>query len=163
MKIYDDIKPDISYINELLRISKKQIIFSANLFDGVPIKTGGWIFWDKCNHYNIFSDGELLWVSFENKIRKYKFDMGYGRGFDYSDRIHPNQKPVEIYKFLLSEYAKAKWKILDTHFGGGSIAIACNEMGFELTASEIDEEYFNAACKRIKEANAQGDLFRETA
>jgi site-specific DNA-methyltransferase (adenine-specific) len=151
MKIYDDIRPDRNYIDALFRVSKNQIIFSANLFDGVPIKTGGWIFWDKCNHYKIFSDGELIWVSFKNTIRKYTFDMGYGRGFDYSDRIHPNQKPIELYKYLLSEYAKANWKILDTHFGSGSIAIACNEMGFNLTASEIDEDYFNTACKRIKE------------
>jgi site-specific DNA-methyltransferase (adenine-specific) len=117
----DDIRPDNNYINNVFRVSKNQIIFSANLFDGVPLKSGGWIFRDKCNHYKIFSDGELIWVSSENKVRKYTFDMGYGRGFDYSDRIHPNQKPVELYKFLLSEYAKTGNKILDTHFGSGSI------------------------------------------
>lgn len=156
MKIYDDIRPDISYIKSLFRVSKKQIIFSANLFDGVPIKTGGWIFWDKCNHYKIFSDGELLWVSFENKIRKYTFDMGYGRGFDYSDRIHPNQKPVEIYKFLLSEYAKPNWKILDTHFGSGSIGIACYDLGFSLVSCEIDNDYFTNAVQRLKKFARQG-------
>jgi site-specific DNA-methyltransferase (adenine-specific) len=77
-------------------------------------------------------------------------------------RIHPTQKPVTLYKWLLSKYAKPSWKILDTHFESGSIAVACNELGFNLTASEIDEDYFNAACKRIAEANKQGDLFRET-
>jgi site-specific DNA-methyltransferase (adenine-specific) len=151
MYIYKDIPPDTEYFKQLFRISKNQIIFGANLFDGIPIKTGGFIFWDKNMHYKIFSDGELIWVSCENKIRKYTFDMGYNRGFDYKNRIHPNQKPVELYKWLLSNYAKPGWKILDTHLGSGSIAIACQEMCYSLVACEIEKDYFNAACKRIKE------------
>ena len=162
MNIYNDIPPNTDYFDELFRVSKNQIICGANFFlDYLPNRATGWVFWDKCNHYKIFSDGELIWVSCENKIVKYTFDMGYSRGFDYKSRIHPNEKPVKLYKFLLSKYAKQGDKILDTHFGSGSIAIACNEMGYELTASEIDEEYFNAACKRIAEENKQGDLFRE--
>lgn len=78
--------------------------------------------------------------------------MGYNRGFDYKSRIHPNQKPVELYEWLLSNYAKQGDKILDTHFGSGSIAVACNKLGFNLTAIEIDDDYFNAACKRIEQA-----------
>ena len=74
------------------------------------------------------------------------------------ERFHPTQKPVALYKWLLSKYAKPDWKILDTHFGSGSIAVACNDMGFNLVASEIDVDYFEAACKRIKTAAAQGTL-----
>lgn len=148
--VYDDIRPDGTYINELLRVSKNQIIFSANLFDNVPLKTGGWVFWDKNNHYKIFGDGELIWVSCENKIRKFVFDMGYSRGFDYEKRIHPNEKPIEIYKWFLTEYAKEGYKILDTHFGSGSSICACIELGYEIIGSEIDEIYFNISKDRIK-------------
>jgi site-specific DNA-methyltransferase (adenine-specific) len=111
-------------------------------------------------HFKIFSDGELIWVSGENKIKKYTFDMGYSRGFDYKNRIHPNEKPVQIYKWLLTEYAKPGWKILDTHFGSASIAVACNELGFNLTASEIDRDYFNAACKRIEQTVSENSLWQ---
>jgi len=162
MKIYNDVPPDSNYFDELFRVSKNQIICGANLFlKYISSMNGGWVFWDKCNHYKIFSDGDLIWVSCANRVSKFTFDMGYSRGFDYESRIHPNERPVALYKFLLSKYAKKGDKILDTHFGSGSIAIACNEMGYELTASEIDEDYFNAALKRIKDANRQGDLFRE--
>jgi site-specific DNA-methyltransferase (adenine-specific) len=156
MKIYEDIPPDNNYFNELFRISKNQIIFGANFFlEYIPRRACGWVFWDKCNHYKIFSDGELIWVSCENKIIKYTFDMGYSRGFDYENRIHPNQKPYQIYNFLLGKYTKQGEKIIDTHFGSGSIAIACNNMNVNLTAIEIDPDYFNAACDRIKTAAAQ--------
>jgi site-specific DNA-methyltransferase (adenine-specific) len=155
MKIYNDIPPDTEYFKQLFRISKNQIIFGGNLFDEVP-RRSGFIFWDKNNHYKVFSDGELIWLSCEKKIRKYTFDMGYSRGFDYENRIHPNEKPIEIYKWLLSEYAKPGYKILDTHLGSGSSAIACYDMGFSLIASEIDNDYFTAAIKRIKDFAAQG-------
>ena len=79
------------------------------------------------------------------------------------DKIHPTQKPVALYKWLLSKYAKQGDKILDTHIGSGSIAVACNEMGFDLTASEIDQDYFEAACNRAREANRQGNLFQEVS
>ncbi|MDR2924282.1 MAG: hypothetical protein LBU85_13220, partial [Treponema sp.] len=86
MKIYNDIPPDAKYFQQLFRVSKKQIIFGGNLFNEVPIPKGGFVFWDKNMHFKIFSDGELIWVSGENKIKKYTFDMGYSRGFDYKNR-----------------------------------------------------------------------------
>jgi site-specific DNA-methyltransferase (adenine-specific) len=110
-----------------------------------------------------FAQCELAWTNchITPKVFRHRW-CGFLRASEKGiKRIHPTQKPVALYKWLLSKYAKPSWKILDTHFGSGSIAVACNEMGFNLTASEIDEDYFNAACKRIKEANKQGDLFRE--
>jgi site-specific DNA-methyltransferase (adenine-specific) len=110
-----------------------------------------------------FSMCELLWTSFDSPAKVFTCLSPGKKGFFIREsvRIHPTQKPVALYKWLLSKCAKPGWEILDTHFGSGSIAVACNELGFNLTASEIDEDYFNAACKRIEEANRQGDLFVE--
>ena len=150
--------PTEDYFKELFRVSKKQIICGGNNFI-LPL-TGGWIVWEKCVTMPNFSKCELLWTSFLGHIEMVKMPWSGFIGLGKTVRIHPTQKPVALYKYLL-QYAKQGDKILDTHFGSGSIAVACNEMGYELTASEINEEYFNASLKRIKEANRQGDLFRE--
>jgi len=178
-KAFNDIAPSVEYFNELFRVSKDQIIWGANNFiSRMPIDSVCWIVWDKCKPEGIsFSDCELAWTSFNTKISKFTFlwngcfqgksELGKGHIFCgpryIEKRIHPTQKPVALYKWLLSRYAKRGDKILDTHLGSGSIAVACNELGFDLTASEIDEDYFNAACKRIKEESKQGDLFRGAA
>ncbi|MDR2922562.1 MAG: site-specific DNA-methyltransferase, partial [Treponema sp.] len=145
-----DNAPDEKYFCELFRVSKKCIICGGNYFNLPPSRN--FIIYRKTNIPETFNMAmcEYLWTNID----------GNPKVFDYfslpdNERFHPTQKPISLYKFLLSRYAKPGWKILDTHFGSGSIAVACNEMGFNLTASEIDEDYFNAACKRIKEAIKQ--------
>lgn len=153
-----------NYYNELLRVSKEQIIWGINYFNfkNVPV---GRIVWDKKRHGGSeYSDGEIASCSIVNTVKffRYQWDGMLQENMKNKEiKIHPTQKPVALYKWLLSKYTKQGDKILDTHMGSGSIAVACNEMGYELTASELDADYFNAACERIKEANRQGDLFRE--
>ena len=153
-------KPEQNYFTELFRVSQNQIIWGANNFIQYLQNTNNMIFWYKYNFIPNYSDGEFAWTSFDTPSRCFMYT---DRGFLNKEgvKIHPTQKPVALYKWLLSRYAKPGDKILDTHFGSGSIAIACNELGFNLTASEIDQDYFNAACLRVREANKQGDLFRE--
>ena len=155
-----NVVPDQTYFTELFRVSKRQIICGGNYFD-LP-KIGGWIVWDKCvaPTYPNFSKCELLWTSFLGHVEMTKASWSGFIGLDVARRIHPTQKPINLYKYLL-RYAKQGDKILDTHFGSGSIAVACNELGFNLTACEIDADYFTAACNRVREANRQGQLFRE--
>ena len=159
-KLYDkknwDYKiPDKIYFDELFRISINQIICGGNYFN-LPLSKG-WIFWHKKEHQTqgpTFSDGELIWTSF-NKVLKY-FKYGW-IGFDYLNshegktKIHPTQKPVALYRWLLINYAKKGDKIFDSHVGSGSSLIACIEEGFEYVGCELDKDYYNAACKRIEE------------
>jgi site-specific DNA-methyltransferase (adenine-specific) len=152
----DKKSPDRAYFIELQRVSKYQIIWGANHFiSKLAIDSPCWIVWDKQNGAFSSADCELAWSNFKRAVRIFTFrwhGMLQGDMKNKEARIHPTQKPVTLYKWLLSKYAKQGWKILDTHFGSGSIAVACNELGFNLTASEIDEDYFNAACKRIQRA-----------
>jgi site-specific DNA-methyltransferase (adenine-specific) len=149
-----DVAPSQEYFDELFRISQYAIICGGNYFN-LPLSRN-FIIWKK-HIPEDFSMAmcEYLWTNIKGNAKVFEY-----RSSD-PERFHPTQKPVALYKWLLSKYATTGDKILDTHFGSGSIAVACNELGFNLTASEIDEDYFNAACKRIKEANRQGDLFRE--
>jgi len=151
-----NIEPKQSYFVDLFRVSKKQIICGGNYFD-LP-KTGGWIVWDKGVAYPNFSKCELLWTSFLGHVEMEKVRWSGFVGLGKTVRIHPTQKPVALYKGLLSKYAKPGDKILDTHFGSGSLAVACNEMSFELVASEIDHNYFEDACERIRIAVTQEKL-----
>ena len=155
-KKWDNTPPTKTYFKELTRVSENQIIWGGNYFD-LP-KTGGWIFWDKERGKDVsFSDGELAWTSFLNVIKKapIRFD-----GFIGADpyRIHITQKPIALYKWLLSRYAKPGDTILDTHGGSGSSVIACLDMGYSITWIEKDEDYYNAALKRIKDFAAQPKL-----
>lgn len=147
--------PDISYFNELKRVSKNQIIWGANHFiENIPnANSSCWIVWDKVNGENDFADCELAYCSKKTAVRKLEFKWHGMLQQDMKnkeERIHPTQKPVALYKWLLSKYAKPNDKILDTHLGSGSIAIACFDFGFELTACELDEDYYNDSIKRIK-------------
>jgi site-specific DNA-methyltransferase (adenine-specific) len=146
-----DKKPaDKKYFNELFRISKNQIIFGGNYFH-LPIKNS-WIVWDKDRKKEVsFSDGELIWTSFDFnlKIHKHKYD-GF-LGADKDCRIHKCQKPVALYKWLLTNYAKPNDKIFDSHVGSGSIRIACHELGFDFTGCELDKDYYEAQEKRYQE------------
>ena len=156
-----DIKPpDEKYFNELLRISNNQIIFGGNYFK-LPI-TNSWIVWDKDRQKEIsFSDGELIWTSFDFnlKIHRHKFD-GF-LGADKDCRIHKCQKPILLYKWLLQNYAKPDQKIFDSHVGSGSIRIACHDMGFDFTGCERDKDYWQAQEERFKNHVAQNELFEK--
>tara|TARA_R100000152_G_C6777121_1_gene206759 strand:+ start:733 stop:1380 length:648 start_codon:yes stop_codon:yes gene_type:complete len=158
-KEWDNVIPAKKYFNELFRVSKNQIIWGGNYFTDFLKPTNSWIFWDKINgEGSTFSDGELAWNSFKKALRKFTVSTHHGtRGG--KDRIHPTQKPVKLYEWLLMNYAKEGDKILDTHLGSGSIAIACHNLGFDLTACEIDKEYYEAAMKRIEQHKQQKRLF----
>lgn len=154
---WDNSIPTDDYFNELFRVSKNQIIWGGNYFP-LPLK-GSWLFWDKLMPEEMsFSMGELAWMTFGNTLRKITLKH---HGFINSDniKIHPTQKPVALYKWILDKYAKQGDKILDTHLGSGSIAIACHDYGFELTACELDKEYFDKAMERINNHVAQQKLF----
>lgn len=156
-KKWDNKVPSKEYFNELFRISKNQIIWGGNYFS-LPIKRG-WIFWDKgidgdCS----FADGELAWTSFDTVLRKANIRYKGFLGMD-KERIHPTQKPVALYKWLLKNYAKEGQTILDTHLGSGSSAIAAHDGGFEFTGIELDDEYYEAAKARIILHQRQLNLF----
>ena len=158
-KDWDKETPSAEYWQELFRVSKNQIVWGGNYFtDNLPVSKC-WVFWDKMfdKTFN-FSHGELAWTSFDKQLLKYTISSkAETRGG--KDRIHPTQKPVALYKWLLSKYAKQGDKILDTHLGSGSIAIACHDLGFDLTACELDSDYFNAAMKRLTDHQKQLTLF----
>ena len=159
---WDDSIPTEVYFNELFRVSKNQIIWGGNYFPFIWNFGGkGFIYWHKGNPVPNFADGELAWTSF-NKVAK-QFDFRYYGGLEgntsASEKYHPTQKPIALYEWLLMNYAKEGDKILDTHLGSGSIAIACHNLGYDLTACELDKEYFDAAMKRLKQHQAQLTMF----
>ena len=142
-----DIKPNDRYFKELFRVSKNQVIWGGNYFDLPP--TRGIIFWDKVQPFETYSKGELAWTSFTYPAKLFRYDNRY------KGKIHPTQKPVKLYEWLLMNYAKEGDKILDTHLGSGSIAIACHNLGYDLTGFELDKEYYDNAIKRIKNHQSQ--------
>jgi len=157
-QLWDSEIPTDEYFDELKRVSKKQIIWGANYFGLV----GGMIYWHKNVTMPTYSTGELAWVSWLNKIDF--IDISWHGMIQYDmknkeTRIHPTQKPIPLYKWLLDKYAKSNDKILDTHLGSGSIAIACHDYKFELTACELDKEYYDKAIQRIKNHVGQTKLF----
>ena len=157
-KGWDNAIPTAEYFRELERVSKNQIIWGANYFvEHLDKGTKGWIFWYKGQEGLTMSDGELAYSSFQVATRM--INLNRGLIAQKGGSIHPTQKPVELYRHLLHNYAEKGQKILDTHLGSGSIAIACYDMGCELTASEIDKEYFDNATKRINEHTMQTSLF----
>lgn len=151
--------PNKEYFKELMRISKNQIIWGANHFiSRIPIDSHCWIVWDKDNGENDFADCELAWTSFSSAVRRFKFrwqGMLQGNMKEKETRIHPNQKPVTLYEWLLTKYAKEGDKILDTHVGSGSSLIACHNLGFDFVGAEIDTYYYDEATKRMEEHFAQ--------
>jgi site-specific DNA-methyltransferase (adenine-specific) len=157
-QLWDSDIPTDEYFDELKRVSKKQIIWGANYFGLV----GGMIYWHKNVTMPTYSTGELAWVSWLNKLDFVNITWHGMIQHDMSNketRIHPTQKPVALYKWILDKYAKQGDKILDTHLGSGSIAIACHDYGFDLTACELDKEYFDKAMERINNHVAQQKLF----
>ena len=163
-KDWDKNSPTKEYFNELIRVSKNVIIWGANHFiQDIPnANSSSWIVWDKQNGDNNFADCELAWTNHKTAVRKFEFrwaGMLQGDMKNKEIRIHPTQKPISLYKWLLDKYAKEGDKILDTHLGSGSIAIACHDYGFELTACELDAEYYDKAIERIKNHVSQQKLF----
>jgi site-specific DNA-methyltransferase (adenine-specific) len=149
---WDSSIPSVEYFNELMRISKDQIIWGGNYMISYLRNTPCFIVWDKDNTGN-FADAELAWTSFNSSVRIFKFrwnGMLQENMKDKEVRIHPTQKPVQLYKWLLKNYAKPEFKIIDTHLGSGSSAIACYDFGVaEFVGCEIDKEYFDASVKRF--------------
>jgi site-specific DNA-methyltransferase (adenine-specific) len=163
-KNWDKNISNLDYFIELKRVSKNQIIWGANHFiENIPnANSSAWIVWDKMNAENDFSTCELAYTTFKKGVRKFKFLWsGYWQGDmkNKEKRIHPTQKPVKLYKWILDKYANKGEKILDTHLGSGSIAIACHDYGFDLTACELDTEYYNSALKRYNNHIQQIKLF----
>lgn len=146
-KEWDNAIPPLQYFEELKRVSKNQIIWGGNYFPLSCYRT--FIVWDKMTYIPTMSQVELAYTSFEEPARMIKINS------NQFDRIHPTQKPVALYNWLLKNYAKEGDKILDTHLGSGSIAIACHYMGFDLTACELDKEYYDAAMERITNQTRQ--------
>jgi site-specific DNA-methyltransferase (adenine-specific) len=158
-KDWDKNAPKAEYFNELFRVSKNQIIWGGNYFELPPCKN--YIIWDKEIPKGLsFADCELAWTSFDCAPKMFR----YSAYLDKNDKFHPTQKPVDLYDWINSKYAKENAKILDTHFGSGSIALAVDKanrldkMNLHLTACEIDKEYIDKAIKRISESIKQGTL-----
>ncbi len=150
---WDAAPPGPEYFVELRRVSRAQIIWGGNYFPLPPTRCV--IAWDKEQPWENFSQWEMAWTSFDSPaalFRRQNGSMAPGK-------IHPTQKPVELYAWLLARFAKPGQRILDTHFGSGSIAIACRNFGASLVASEIDGDYIRAARDRITRDFAQGMLF----
>ena len=153
---WDDKIPPSEFFIELKRVSKNQIIWGGNYFLDFLGKTDGFIVWDKMNGTNPMADAELAWQNIKGTTRMFRWHHFSG---GITKKIHPTQKPIALYEWILMNYAKEGDKILDTHLGSGSIAIACNNLGFDLTACELDAEYYNKAIKRIENHKAQQRLF----
>tara|TARA_R100000988_G_scaffold100258_1_gene70518 strand:+ start:808 stop:1398 length:591 start_codon:yes stop_codon:yes gene_type:complete len=152
-KQWDNAIPKEKYFNELIRVSKNQIIWGGNYFDLPP--TQGFFIWDKKQPHDFsLAMCEYAWSSIQKPAKMWSLSVLKEKG-----KIHPTQKPVELYEWLLINNAKEGDKILDTHLGSGSIAIACHNLGFDLTACELDKEYYNSAIKRINQHKAQIRMF----
>lgn len=153
-KQWDICIPDKKYFKELIRISKNQIIWGGNYFLDVLGKTNNPIIWDKINPmFGKRNDFEFAWTNIKgtSKIFRYAW-IGYARIWEEKDEpIHPTQKPIALYKWLLTNYAKPNEKIFDSHVGSGSIRIACHELGFDFTGCELDNDYWKAQEKRYQE------------
>ena len=156
--------PGKDYFIELKRVAKEVIIWGANHFiENIPkANSSAWVVWDKVNGATDFADSELAYTSFKTAVRNFRFQwqgMLQGDMKNKEIRIHPTQKPVKLYEWLLANYAKEGDKILDTHLGSGSSAIAAHYGGFDFVGCELDEDYFKAAQDRMERETAQIDMF----
>lgn len=165
-KDWDASVPDKSYFDELLRVSKNQVIFGANHFiSKIPYDSSCWIVWDKMNGSNDFADCELAWTSFKKAVRIFRFRwsgflQGYTGGF-HEKRIHPCQKPIALYRFIFDKFSQAGWSVIDTHLGSGSSRIAAYLCGLDFTGIEKDEDYFKDEESRFENfvKSENGKLF----
>ena len=151
----DNTIPSEEYFKELFRVSENQIIWGGNYMTDFIYPSPCWLLWDKGFSEDVtFAQFEMAWTSFKSSCKK--FDYNAAKNID---RIHPTQKPVQLYKWILNKYAKEGDTILDSHLGSGSSAIASHDGGFEFTGIELDEEYYNAAKERIMLHQRQLNLF----
>ena len=157
MKLDWDIKPDDKYFKELFRVSKNQIVWGGNYFIDNLYSSRGFAIWNKNQPWDNFSQAEFAWASFDAPSKL--ITLSNRGGANTEEKIHPTQKPVKLYEWLLMNYAKEGDKILDTHLGSGSIAIACHNLGFDLTACELDKDYYEAAMKRLHQHQSQLTMF----
>jgi site-specific DNA-methyltransferase (adenine-specific) len=160
---WDKAIPTLEYFTELRRVSCEQIIWGGNYFPLPPHQC--FVFWYKQNPVPNFSDGEYAWTSFKRPAKCFPFRYYGGLSGNTSapEKIHISQKPIELYAWLLAEFAKPGQRILDTHLGSGSHAIAAHYAGMDFTGIELDADYFAAACERIERETAQGDMFTPLA
>jgi site-specific DNA-methyltransferase (adenine-specific) len=148
-----DISPSVKYFNELCRVSVNQIVWGGQYFTDKLSVSREWITWDKCQPWETFSQVELAWTSFKGTTKLFKYDNRY------SGKIHPTQKPVALYQWIFDKYAKKGMKILDTHLGSGSSAIAAHDSGLDFVGIELDADYFQAAKERLETHQQQLRLF----
>lgn len=158
LKTVNEKTPTQEFFNEIKRVSKNQIVFGMNYFTEFLPPTKEFIFWYKHQPVRTYADGELIWTSFNGTAKCFDFAY-YGSLNADKNRIHPTQKPIILYGWLLANYAKPDFKILDTHLGSGSSAIACHYFGAEFVGCELDEIYYKSAIKRIKKETSQLSLF----
>ncbi len=160
-KEWDKEIPSAEYFVELRRVSKNQIIWGANYMTEHLPPSMGWIFWDKGQRNFSLADGELAYTSYQRALRVFTMPRGAHKAEDdkTGGKVHPTQKPVKLYEWLLMNYAKEGDKILDTHLGSGSSRIAAYNLGFEFEACELDEDYFNDSVKRFEQHIKQLKLF----
>ncbi|WP_299153112.1 DNA methyltransferase [uncultured Christiangramia sp.] len=153
--------PDPEYFSELFRVSKNQIIWGGNYFTEFIPPTNSWIVWNKLRDADktYMSEGEAAWTSFKKVFRIVDFIWDGARKCEKTTKIHPHQKPVKLYEWILMNYATPGDKILDTHLGSGSIAIACHNLKYELTACELDTGYYKKTIERIKNHKSQMKIF----
>ena len=156
-KAWDSAIPSAEYFAELFRVSENQIVWGGNYFTEHLPPTPHWLLWDKKNPNLSFAEGELAWVRKGKNLRIFKH---YSAQVEEGGKIHPIQKPVKLYEWLLTNYAKEGDKILDTHGGSMSIALACGNLGFDLDCYELDHDYFHAAHKRIESHFSQLNAFQ---
>ena len=162
-KQWDKKRPDNTYWDEVLRVSKHQIVFGANYFSNYLPISRGWIFWDKMGDGMSTVNNELIYTSFDISIKTFQRCHGMDKGFMNKEgaNIHPTQKPIALYDWIFQKYATKGMKILDTHGGSMSSVISAMKNEMEITCYEIDADYYNAGKKRIETYLSQGDLFNK--
>lgn len=160
---HDAHPPDAAYFAELFRVSRNQIVFGANHFiSRMPFDSSCWLVWDKQNGSTDFADCELAWTSFRSAVRKFEYrwqGMLQANMAHKEQRIHPTQKPVELYKWIFSRFAKPGDRILDTHLGSGSSRIAAYDLGLDFVGCELDPVYYKLEEERFARHSQQLNLF----
>ena len=155
-KNWDSVRPNNKYFDNLFNVTSNQIIWGANYFTPYLNATKGWIFWYKGQNDLTMSDGEIAYSSFDKPTRQITINRGV---LNNQNTFHPTEKPYKLYKWLLTNYAKPNDKILDTHGGSMSIAIACWDLGFDLDIIELDKDYYDKAVQRFERHINQKQIF----
>ena len=158
-KDWDNEIPQMEYFTELFRVSKEQIIWGGNYFANLLPNSQCWLFWDKGQRDFSLADGELAWTSFNKSIRVFDMARAKAKVSNGLSKIHPTQKPIELYDFCFKKFTTEGMKILDTHLGSGSSRISANKNKLNFVGFEIDEEYFNKQEKRYADFVSQLRLF----